>query len=218
MTQASTESLVLYQLGASPNSIKCRLALGLKKIPCEIADTGLDEESDKKIVELSGQALRPILVHEGRAVYDSHAILRYLDANWKNSPRLFGGADPDAQHDIEEWERFAYEELRRSIGMIFGQMFAKSVDPKETAEASALLAKNCARIEEALSKTAYLMGDQPNAADLTVAAFVGHGLLDPAQKHPFNQFFAKHLRLPEEGFDRTRAWCKKVLAHDPAPL
>jgi hypothetical protein len=48
---------------------------------------------------------------------------------------------------------------------------------------------------------------------------VGHGLLDPAtQKHPFAQFFSKHLRLPETGFDRTRAWCKKVLAFDPAPM
>lgn len=207
--------LSLYQLGASPNSIKVRLALGLKKLPCQVIDT--DPTDDSKIVALSGQALRPILVHGGRTIYDSHAILRYLDANWRVGPRLFGGDDADAQHEIEDWEQFARDELGAVIGMIFGQFFAPTKDPAQLEAARAQLAKACARVEEALGKSTYLMGAQPNAADCTLAAFVGHALLDPArQASPVMKFFAEHLRLPAQGFDRTRAWAKRVLAHDCA--
>ena len=81
-------SYTLYQLSPSPNSIKVRLALGLKQIPCTLQDTNPADRT--ALVALSGQSLTPVLTDGDRVIYDSYAILRYLDANNpKAGPRLF---------------------------------------------------------------------------------------------------------------------------------
>ena len=91
-------ALTLYELPPSPNSIKIRLALGLKQIECE--RKVINPMDRATLVEVSGQPLAPVLVDSGperdRVVFDSFAIMRYLDANHRDQgPRLYS-ADRDA--------------------------------------------------------------------------------------------------------------------------
>ena len=216
-------ALTLYELPPSPNSIKIRLALGLKQIECErVTINPMDRAT---LVEVSGQPLAPVLVDgtsDGdRVVFDSFAIMRYLDANHRDQgPRLYS-SDRDTIRTIEDWEVYARSSLGEVIGMIFGQAFAPATDPAVIERANVLLNERVARVEEALSSSDYLCGDAPNAADLTAAPFLLYGTLDPgdysAEAEGFasiQAFFANHLKLGEA--PRTRAWIARVMELDVA--
>lgn len=207
-------ALTLYELPPSPNSIKVRLALGLKKIACE--RVAIDPRDRAQVVELSGQPLTPVLQDRDRVVYDSFAIMRYLDANWLGEPRLYS-AERAQQQEIERWELFGRTQIGQCVGIIFDNAFAEAVDPKEIELANTWLAERVAKIEEALSGQDYLMGSAPNAADLTVVPFVSYSVLDPAAQPDgsIQKFFAEHFKLAD-GFPKTRAWIPRVLALDVA--
>ncbi|MCA8924149.1 MAG: glutathione S-transferase family protein [Planctomycetes bacterium] len=206
-------SYTLYQLSPSPNSIKVRLALGLKQIPCALQDTNPADRT--ALVALSGQSLTPVLTDGDRVIYDSYAILRYLDANNPDAgPRLY--SPERATHQaIERWELFARVELGEVVGMIFNQLFAPEVDPQAVAKANALLAERAQRLEEALDGQDFLVGSAPTAADLTCAPFASYGTLD-AKDHDAGtvaHFFASHLQLPQD-LPCTRAWIARCMAFD----
>ena len=55
----------------------------------------------------------PVLVHEGRTVFETTAIGRYLDARF-DGPRLFP-ADPDAEVEIEQWTSAVNSYLDRPL-------------------------------------------------------------------------------------------------------
>lgn len=207
--------LTLHQLAPSPNSIKVRLALAWKGL--EYARVDVNPMDRSAVLALSGQPLTPVLEHDGRFVYDSYAILRYLDANWRSGRRLFDADDRDRMHAIEDWELFARLQLGEVIGLVFGQFFAPAPEAAALARANELLAQRVARIEETLADREYLMGAAPNAADLTCAPFVSYGLLDPAREGEsgIRAFFARHLHLPG-GLERTRAWVGRVMAIEAA--
>lgn len=215
-------ALTLYELPPSPNSIKIRLALGLKGIEC--TRHTINPMDRAALVEVSGQPLAPVLVDsvagEGgdRVVFDSFAIMRYLQANHRGQGPDLYSADRDAIRVIEDWESYARNELGQVIGMIFGQAFAPASDPAVIAEANRLLNERALRVEETLAGQDYLCGEAPNAADLSVAPFLLYGTLDPAdfaQAEGFasiQAFFAAHLKLGEA--PKTRAWIARVMAHD----
>src|SRR5205085_11287493 len=97
------ESIQLWDLGPSPNSKKVRLALGYKGVTYE--KVSVDPMDRQKVVDLSGQPLTPVLVHGKTVVFDSSAILRYIEANVKREPRLFS-SDYDTMKRIEKWEAY----------------------------------------------------------------------------------------------------------------
>lgn len=207
-------SYTLYQLSPSPNSIKVRLALGLKQIPCELQDTNPADRT--ALVALSGQSLTPVLQDGERVIYDSYAILRYLDANNPDhGPRLYS-PERGVHQEIERWELFGRVELGEVVGIVFNQLFGPELDPQEIARANALAAERAQRLEDTLADgREFLGGAAPTAADLTCAPFAYYGTLDPAQQveGTVEHYFATHLTLPER-FAKTHAWIQRVMAFD----
>jgi glutathione S-transferase len=79
--------LKLYELAPSPNNTKVRMALRVKGIPFETVDVAPDDRS--AVMSATGQPLAPAIEDRGIALHDSEAILHYLDANYRESPRLY---------------------------------------------------------------------------------------------------------------------------------
>ncbi|QDU84126.1 hypothetical protein Pla163_12300 [Planctomycetes bacterium Pla163] len=209
--------LRLFDLAPSPNNVKVRLALGYKGIAYERVP--VDPADRAPILEATGQPLTPAIEHtlgEGVTVrlFDSGAILRYLDANFPDTPRLFS-ADRQTMGAIERAELRVRTEIQPCIGRIFGQFFAPSVDASECAAASAALHAATAEIEERLSEADTLVGDTITAADVTCAPFVQYGRLT-ANDWPegsIQRFFAEHLALGPDR-ERTRAWAARLHEFD----
>jgi glutathione S-transferase len=209
-----TRPVTLYDLAASPNNIKVRLALAYKNIPYEKIQ--VDMEDRRPLVKVSGQPLAPVLVHGDTVVFDSYAIVRYLDANWPSPPRLFS-AEREAMKQIEEWEQFARTEASQPIRLTFNQAFAPSPDAAALAKANGLMNRAASRIEEALAKTPCLMGEAPNAADFTLASMLYYGAVPEGieKTNPIAAFFRRYIKI--EKAPKTLDWIARMMAWDKPP-
>jgi len=209
-----SEPVTLYQLRLSSNNIKIRIALNYKGIPFERVDVDPQDRSD--VVKVSGQPLTPVLVHGDRVMFDSASILRYVDANFREGPRLFT-SDYDGMKTIEKWETWARTELVQAFYIVMGQ-FRSPVgerNPAESKRATDMLHEMTGKIEAQLEKTAWLAGDTMTAADITAAPLVNPAIVTPEQagNDPRLKFYTENIRLGD-GRERTREWVKKVMAYD----
>ena len=211
-----SEPLKLHELPPSPNNQKVRIGLGYKKLPYERHPLSLDgyPGDRSQLVAISTQPLTPVLVHGDRVMFDSGAILRYLDANFPDTPRLFS-SDFQTMKTIEKWEWAARAEISGPIGTAFAQAGSPEPNLDDCVKASALLHELTGPLEAQLAKTGFLAGDTLSAADVTAAPYIWYSMLpEEAATNPFRRFFHENLKLGD-GRDRTRAWVVKVLEHDP---
>lgn len=150
------------------NNMKVRVALGYKRIPYEFRTI---EPSDRRqIVRISGQHLTPVLVHGDRVLFDSAAILRYLDANFPDTRKLFGG-DRDEQWQIEDWELFARRDLAAPMmELVHHRVAGGTVDAAMQARCAAAFAAAATTLAERIDGREWLVGDRLSAADITAAA------------------------------------------------
>ena len=210
-------SLILHELTPSPNNVKVRIALGFKGLPYErqpLELQGAFPFDRSGVVALSGQPRLPVLQHGEAIIPESTAILRYLDANFRDTPSLFS-ADFAESGEIEQWERWRMT-LGPALGPIFGEVVTGQVKPETGQQCSALFHELTAPLEEALGESEYLVGGRLTSADCHVAPMVNLAALtdEMAQISPFYQAFRAHVDLGP-GREKTRAWISRVLAHDP---
>jgi glutathione S-transferase len=208
-------TLTLYQLPPSPNNIKVRVACGIKGIEVETVDFGLNVDRSQ-VIEVSGQPLTPTIKHGDVVLFGSAAILRYIDANFREGPRLFSETQ-EGMRKIEEWESWANDTFSQAMILVARQFFAGQDDPAATQKANDLLRELAPKIEAALEGNEFLMGATPTAADVTLFPWVSYTAVDPAQAPAGSPpaFFAERIQLPAE-LTKTRAWLAKMAAFDKA--
>ena len=207
-----SESITLYDLAPSPNNGKVRIALNYKGLNYEkVPVNGADRST---VIKISGQPLTPVLTHGDRVIFDSAAILRYLDGNFRDTPPLYS-SNPDAMREIERWETIGRTEVMRPVGMMFGQFFQPAPDPQKLELANKLLHDATAKYEERLSEASWLAGDAMSAADVTAAPPIFMGMLthELGSRSRIHAFFAEHLKLGA-GRKAVRAWASRVMAYD----
>ena len=207
-----SDAVTLHDLAPSSNSRKVRVALGYKDIPYTKVPVAAADRDE--LVRVSGQPLAPVLVHDGRVIFDSAAILRYLDANFRSTPPLYS-ADRDEMRSIERWEMLGRTEIGEPGRMVFAQFRAPERSPDVIEQARELLRVRTRIVEEALAAGPWLVGGRMTAADVTVASSLFLASLDPAAPPPgpVAAFFADTLQLGP-GRERTRAWVRAVTAWD----
>ena len=163
------DSIVIYGFETS-NNMKVRIALGYKELAYEFR--AIDPSDRSQSVEISGQHLTPVMVHGDRVLFDSAAILRYLDANFGTTPRLFG-ANRDEQWEIEDWEFFARTELAGPMmEIVHAKVAGRAVDPVRAEVLQAEFLAAMQKLVARLSDREWLVGGSLTAADITAAAVV----------------------------------------------
>ena len=210
-------AIQLHELPPSPNNTKVRIGLAYKGLEYERRPFNFEAFPGDRtpVVDLSGQPLTPVLVHDDRVMFDSGAILRYLEANFRDTPPLFS-ADYQEMKAIEEWEWTARTRLSEPVRMMFRESFTGKADGDTVRRACKLMHELTGRIEDQLSKTPFLVGDRMTAADVTAVPLVHLATLEPRDDAgPVVKFFIDNFRLGE-GRDAVRAWVGKVIAHDVA--
>jgi glutathione S-transferase len=208
--------LTLYELPPSPNNLKVRVGLGFKGLPFERSVLELDQfPGDRSgVVAVSGQPRTPVLKHGSTVIFDSGAILRYLEANFRDTPPLFS-EDYEEFGEIEHWEAFGRHGLSGPVSVMFGEAFATEKSDDNIRRAKERMRDLTGEIEHRLAEADFLVGGRLTAADVTAAPLVVLAMLSAdTAPGPIGRFFAEQLRLGE-GRDRTRKWVRDVLAHDP---
>ncbi len=210
--------IILHEIPSSPNNVKVRVALNYKEIPFKRQPLKRKEGSPPDrdgIIALSRQPFTPVLQHGEVVVFDSAAIMRYLEANFPRSRPLFS-TTYDTMKAIEEWELYARAEIGKPIGTMYRQAFSSSRDQTVIAKANVLLHETTERVEKRLAEGTWLVGDAMTAADVTAGAYLSLATLTPqrAGSNPVSAFFRDNLKLGE-GRDKTREWIQRVIAWDP---
>ena len=191
-------SVVVHGFETS-NNIKARIALTYKGIPFEFR--AIDPADRGSVRALTGQTLTPVLEHDGRVIFDSAAILRYLDANFRDTPSLFG-KDREEQWAIEDWERFARGALAGPMmEVVKTKLRGGEIDAAMKTRCSADFARATAELDAALGNGDWLVGDALSAADISTAPVLfrirSSGMLD----------------WPS-GLERIGPWMQRVMAFD----
>lgn len=209
--------VVLYDLWPSTNNMKVRIALKYKGISYRTVPVEMTDRVRSELVELSGQPLTPVIQHGDSVVFDSAAIIRYLEANFPATPKLFS-TDRARMQEIEKLETSARYELSRPLYAVFGEMMKMmeggAPDTAACEQASAQVHELTADLEARLQDKPFLLGDTMTAADVTAAPAIFYAMLPDGvvAKMPPLAFFKQHFNLGE-GRDRTRDWCMRVMQY-----
>lgn len=207
-----TEPITLYNLHPSPNNVKVRVGLNYKQIRYERVDIDLGSGREA-VVEATGQPLCPAIVHGRVALFDSSAILRYLDANFRDTPPLFS-SDRQEMREIERWEMAGRTHIGEPLRLAANQLFSDAPDDSEVQRAGALLNERTAELEEHLKGRQWLAGDRLTAADIVVGVPVFYGMIpdELASKYPPAAYLRENYQLGA-GRDRIREWVRRVMVH-----
>ena len=207
-----SHDLKLHELPPSPNNVKVRMALGYKGLAYERLPIDFDTYPGDRsaLVKLSRQPLTPVLQHGDRVIFDSGAILRYLEANFPDTPPLFDG-DYQKMKEIEKLEWFSRSRLPEPTATMFQNALSPEPDMAAVDRACSQMHELTGRLEDLLSHSAFLLGDRPTAADMTAGPYVALTMMSPDMPDagPVIRFFSKHFKLGD-GRARTRAWGQKT--------
>ncbi len=195
-----SDQIVIHGFETS-NNFKVRVGLGFKGIDYRFATIDPADRAD--IVRISGQPFTPVMEHAGVVLFDSAAILRYLEANFPDTPKLFS-TDYGTMRRIESWETFGRVDLHEALMIMVLQRKAGVSDEAETARAAGIFAKATATLEGVLEDNEWIAHTRLTAADVTCAAVV----------HRVSVMDA--FELPEDR-PNTYAWADRVMAYDRGP-
>ncbi len=189
--------VIIYGFETS-NNFKVRVGLGFKGIDYEFRP--IDPVDRREIVRLSGQPFTPVMRHGEVVLFDSGAILRYLEAAFPGTPRLFSD-DYDRMRTIESWELFGRTQLQGPLLEVVRQRRVGIEDAAAIARAADAFARAAGRLELALAEREWLVGQALTAADVTTAPVVHRVRASGVLPFP-------------DGLARVRAWADRVMDYD----
>jgi len=180
------------------NNMKVRIALKYKDLSYDFH--AIDPRERDQIVALTGQPLTPVMRHGDTLLFDSGAILRYLDANFPAAPRLFCG-DRKTLVAIEGWETFGRAKLLAPLVRVVNHRLEGGDDPAIFDVAQVAFKAAVAELVPALEGRQWLVGDSMTGADVTTAPVVfrgsGYGFCDMDDLDP-----------------QVIGWMDRVMAYD----
>jgi glutathione S-transferase len=197
-------SLTFYYGSGSPPAWRVWLALEHKGIAYEPVRVQFDRKDHKapEFLKLNPRGKVPVIVHDGWPLFESGAILEYLEEAWPEPALLPRSAK--ARATVRRLAREAGEYLNEQTGRYAGLAFGRPRDD---------LAERLAAAREALAAElprweAYLTGDWL-AGELSLADFTAYPSLRMLRR--------VGERLPQHSADdligpRTRAWMGRIEA------
>lgn len=162
--------LRVHSIPFSANVDRVALAAGLKGLQIEWIEHPYEERS--AVVEVSGQSLVPVVEHDGAVIFDSPAILRWLD-ELAPEPRLWPDDDPVLLARVDvfvEWFNGVWKGPPNALEALW------QAGRRESEEARALAAQFAAWtpwFEGLLAHGGpYLFGERLTAADVVAWPFL----------------------------------------------
>ena len=168
----------LYTGHGSPYGWRVWLALELKKVAHEVKILSFQAGDTRKpeFVALNPRHTVPTIVDDGHVLWESLAILEYLDERYDTGTKLYPG---DAKNRarirrlIQEMEGYLDKE---GIDPITHEYFGKegaAPDLERVEKAKTRLAEELAYFAKEI-RGKYIAGDEPSAADLVLYPWYGY--------------------------------------------
>ena len=169
----------LYRFQFSTNAERVELALAHKGLAVESVQ--VDPKDRSEVRRVSGQDLVPVIVDNGKVVFDSMEIVRYLEERYPDKPLYPADAARRAEMLIFiDWFNRVW---KRPPNEIEAEMGKASPDPARIARLGRAMTGALELFEEMLAGRDHLMGDF-SAADCCAFPFVKSYPPSPVPRRP----------------------------------
>lgn len=163
----------LYRFEYSTNVERVALALAHKGLP--VQSVQVDPNDRTELRRISGQDLVPVIVDDGKVVFDSMEIVRYLENKYPDKPLYPRVVARNAEMLVFiDWFNRVW---KRPPNDIVSEMEKPQPDSKKIAEWGSTLTNWLDLFESMLTGRSYLMGDEFSAADIAAFPFLKYALL-----------------------------------------
>lgn len=205
-------ALELYWGSGSPFAWRVMLTLEVKGLSYEskLLEFSKGEHKTPSFLKLNPRGKVPVLKDGDLVLYESLAIMAYLDRKYPEPP-IFGTSAEETGliwRTISEVDSYLLETGNKLIRPIF---FGKGLDkPNDIKDAAATIRQELRHIDSELARSNWLVGKQISAADISLFPLV-QIILRAAAKD-----IAKPLELAllplTENFPNVAAWVERIEA------
>ena len=205
-------ALELYWGSGSPFAWRVMLTLAVKRLTYQssLLEFSKGEHKAPGFLKLNPRGKVPVLKDDDFVLSESLAIMAYLDRKYPEPP-LFGTSPQETGliwRAIMEMEAYVLSAGDKLVRPLF---FGQGVDETEKIqEAAASIRRELKRIDTELDGTAWLIGKQLSAADISLFPLV-QMIVRAAGKDVAKPFNFELLPL-DENFPNIAAWVKQIEA------
>jgi glutathione S-transferase len=167
-------ALTLYWGSGSPFSWRVLLAMEHKGLPYDSQQLHFDkqEQQSPQMLKLNPRGRVPVLKDGDYVVFESVAVLYYLDVKYPQAP-IFGTSPEEAgviMRVICEFMAYAEPSLLRITEAIFSGQVAENID--ELTDAMHVVAREARTIEGRLSREQWIVGANYSATDMVIFPWI----------------------------------------------
>ena len=203
-------AIEIYWGSGSPYSWRVLLALEYKRLAYDshLLQFSKQEHKSPQMLRMNPRGRVPVLKDGDYVVFESLACLLYLDRKYPDYP-LFGTSAEEAgtiMRVICEYQAYAEHCVTQIVSAVFLDQLDQQAE--EVTRAMHIVGGEARTIEGRLSKSDWLVGEQPSAADLTV--FPGIMLLRRAmEKREAGDLRSRFLPM-ESTYPAIARWIERV--------
>ena len=204
--------LEVYWGSGSPYSWRVLLALEYKRLQytSHLLQFSKQEHKSPQMLALNFRGRVPVLKDGDYVVFESLAVLYYLDLKYPDPP-IFGRSPEEAgviMRVICEYQAYTEEQLNKLVRAFFFTNTAHRRD--ELANAMHVVASEARSIEGRLSKSDWVVGESFSAADIVI--FPGLQMLLRALQKPEARDLSTRFLPLEVNYPALARWIKRVEA------
>jgi glutathione S-transferase len=166
-------SIDVYWGSGSPFSWRVLLALELKRLPYanHLLQFSKQEHKSPQMLSLNFRGRVPVLKDGDYVVFESLAVLFYLDRKYPTPTPLFGSSPEEAgviMRVICEYQAYAEEHVMKIVNAFFMRTPGQTLQPGDLAESMHVVAREARSIEARLATADWVVGDTVSAADIVI--------------------------------------------------
>jgi glutathione S-transferase len=203
-------AITLYWGSGSPFSWRVMLALQYKNLPynSELLHFDKQEHQSPHMLKLNPRGRVPVLKDGDYVVFESVAILYYLDLKYPQPP-IFGLSAEEAgviMRVICEFQAYAEPALQRITAAIFADKVAEDIDA--LTDAMHVVAREARTIEGRLSHELWIVGASYTALDMVIFPWIQ--LLRRALNKPAAAELGARFLPMERNYPALARWIARI--------
>jgi len=203
-------ALTLYWGSGSPFAWRVMLALEHKRLPyaSELLHFDKQEHQSPHMLKLNPRGRVPVLKDGDYVVFESLAVLYYLDLKYPDPP-IFGTTPEEAGVIMRvclEFQAYAEPSLLNICEAVFGNQVQGRFE--ELSDAMHVVAREARTIEGRLSRENWVVGEQYSAADMVI--FPDIQLLRRALAKPQASELGARFLPMERNYPALARWIARI--------
>jgi len=205
-------ALELWWGSGSPYSWRALLALEYKQLPYEshLVQFANQEHKSPQMLQMNPRGRVPVLKDGDYVCFESLAIVQYLDRKYPERPLFGHNAEETGTivRVISEYQSYVEDHIKKIIYAVLFQGVEGHQD--EITRAIHIVATEAKTIENRLSQSSWVVGEEFSAADLVIYPGI-QTLLRALERREAQELRGRLLPL-EEKYPGLAAWSKRIEA------